>query len=118
MTPTAYVVGMIAMMIVAAALTADPATTTAKRSDVTTALFAQVLGGGFMDPKKNQKLQEILAGHPQLDIYETAALGGPADFDVMLREYPDAVKRPNSFGWTALHMAAFAGNVANAQLLI
>src|SRR5438093_2426923 len=105
-------------MIVAAALSADPATTTAKRSEVTTALFALVNGEGFKDPKKNEALQEILARHPQLDIYETAAVGTAADFEAMLRDYPDAVKRPNSFGWTALHMSAFAGNVANTQLLI
>ena len=105
-------------MIVVAALAADPATTTAKRSDVTVALFALVNGEGFMDPKKNEKLQAILAQHPQLDIYETAALGTAAEFEAMLRAYPDAVKRPNAFGWTALHMAAFGGNVPNAQLLI
>jgi ankyrin repeat protein len=105
-------------MILAAALTADPATTTAKRSEVTTTLFVLVNGEGFKDPKKNEALQEILARHPHLDIYETAALGTAAEFEAMLRDFPEAVKRPNSFGWTALHMAAFAGNVANTQLLI
>ena len=105
-------------IIVAAALSADPATTTAKRSEVTTALFALVNGEAFKDPKKNDALQAILAKHPHLDIYETAALGTATEFEAMLRDYPDAVKRPNSFGWTALHMAAFAGNVANTQLLI
>ena len=105
-------------IIVAAALSADPATTTAKRSEVTTALFALVKGEGFKDPKKNDALQKILANHPQLDIYETAALGTAAELEAMLRDYPDAVKRPNSFGWTALHMAAFGGNVANTRMLI
>src|SRR6266581_5975301 len=104
--------------IVAALLTADPATTTAKRSEVTTALFALVNGEGFKDPKNNEALQSILARHPQLDIYETAALGTVAEFEAMLRDYPGAVTRPNSFGWTALHMSAFAGNVAITQLLI
>ncbi len=106
------------VFILAAALTADPATTTAKRSEVTTALFTLVNGESFMDPKKNEELQAILARHPQLDMYETAALGTAAELEAMLRDYPDAVKRPNSYGWTALHMSAFAGNAANTQLLI
>src|ERR1700730_9434574 len=105
-------------MILAAALTADPATTTAKRSEVTTALFALVNGEGFKEPKKNEALQEILARNPHLDIYETAALGTATEFEAMLRDFPEAVRRPNSFGWTAMHMSAFAGNVANTQLLI
>ena len=112
-----YLLGMFAIILVTA-LAADPATTTAKRSDVTTALFALVKGEGFKDPKKNDALQAILAKHPALDIYETAALGTATEFEAMLRDFPDAVQRPNSFGWTALHLAAFAGNVANTQLLI
>jgi len=88
------------------------------RSEVTRALFTLVNGEAFMDPKKNDALQAILARHPQLDIYEMAALGTAEQLEAMLRDDPEAVTRPNNFGWTALHMSAFGGNVANSELLI
>ncbi|HYS55424.1 MAG TPA: ankyrin repeat domain-containing protein [Thermoanaerobaculia bacterium] len=102
-------------IILTALLTADakPA-----RSEVTKALFTLVNGEAFIDPKKNEALQAILARHPQLDLYETAALGTSEQLEAMLRDDPDGVRRPNNFGWTALHMSAFAGNVANSELLI
>ena len=102
-------------IILAAALTADVKPV---RSEVTIALFKLVNGEGFMDPKKNDALQAILARSPKLDVYETAALGTPEQLEAMLRDDPEAVKRPNNFGWTALHMSAFGGNVANSELLI
>src|SRR5438132_7815150 len=68
---SAYLAGMLAI-ILAAALNADVKPV---RSEVTTALFKLVNGESFMDPKKNDALQAILARNPKLDVYETAALG-------------------------------------------
>ena len=104
-------------------LAADPSLANAKRpngrSAVTIALFAIAKGEeSFHDPASNEVLQAILAQEPQLDIYETAALGKEQVLAAMLREDPDAIHRKTPYGWTALHLAAFAGNVATTDLLI
>lgn len=104
-------------------LAADPALVAAKRpngaSAVIAAMFAIPKGGeAFLDPAKNDILHAILERAPKLDIYEIAALGTKADLEKMLRDDPAALKRPNVFGWTLLHLAAFAGNAATAELLI
>ena len=87
-------------------------------SAVSSALFVLVDGEGFLEPEKNKVLRAILARSPELDVYETAALGTTAQLEAMLRNDAAAVSRPNRFGWTTLHMAAFAGNEANTELLI
>lgn len=86
------------------------------RSAVLVALFATKPGEDFKDPKANIILQRILARKPKLDLHETAALGKTADLEKLLR--PDLARKPNDFGWTPLHMAAFAGNVEAVQLLL
>ena len=86
------------------------------RSAVIVALFATKKGEGFKDPKANIVLQRILARRPKLDLHETAAVGTANDLGKMLR--PELVRKPNDFGWSPLHMAAFAGNVETAKLLL
>jgi uncharacterized protein len=83
---------------------------------VTIALFINK-GEGFFDPAKNEVLRAILARKPQLDLFETAALGTAAELDAMLADAA-AVNRRTTFGWTPLHMAAFGGNVGTTELLI
>ena len=104
-------------------LDADPALANAKRSNgssaVIVALFAIRKGEEvFPEPKNNATLQAILARKPQLDVYETAALGTAEQLEAMLRDDSQALKRPNRFGWTLLHLAAYAGNAATSELLI
>src|SRR5438105_865385 len=96
-------------------LAAQPSLATAKNekgnSAVMLALFALRKGDeSFPDPATNATLQAILERKPPLDIYETAAVGTPQQLEAMLRESPDALKRPTGFGWTLLHLAAFGGN--------
>src|SRR3954466_12747290 len=101
-------------------LAGDPAlvnTHSAKgTSAVTAALFINK-GEGFLDPAKNEILHAILARKPQLDVFETAALGTPAQLEAML---PDATSltRRNAFGWTLLHMSAYGGNAATTEWLV
>jgi ankyrin repeat protein len=83
---------------------------------VTIALFINQ-GEGFLDPAKNEVLQAILAHKPQLDLFETAALGSSAQLEALLIDAA-AVNRRTGFGWTPLHMAAFGGNAATTELLI
>ena len=105
---------------VKAMLAGDPALANARRpnglSAVTVALFINK-GEGFLDPAKNEILQAILARKPQLDLFDTAALGTPAQLEAMLSD-STAVMRRSPFGWTPLHLAAFGGNAATAELLI
>lgn len=72
----------------------------------------------FLDPKSNELLQTVLARKPKFGLYETAAFGTPEQLDVLLKEDPKRVAERTPFGWTPLHIAAFAGNAANTQLLI
>src|SRR5215212_6024712 len=108
--------------LVRSMLAADPSLANAKRpngtSAVTAALFAIVRGEGFIDPPKNEILQLILARKPKLDIYDTAGVGTAEQLAAMLRAYPGALTRRNRFGWTLLHVAAFAGNAGTTQLLL
>lgn len=101
-------------------LAADPsladAHTAKGASAVTRALFINV-GEGFLDPKSNEILQAILALKPKLDLYDTAAVGAPGQLEKMLKADSAAATRSN-FGWTLLHLAAFAGNVPNTELLL
>jgi uncharacterized protein len=88
-------------------------------SAVMLALFALKKGEeSFPDPATNATLQAILERKPQLDIYETAAVGTPKQLEAMLRADPEALKRLSKFGWTLLHLAAYGGNTANTELLI
>lgn len=104
-------------------LEADPTLANVKSekgtSAVTAALFAIRKGEeAFPEPQSNAVLQVILARQPHLDIYETAAVGTSQQLESMLKQDPDALKRPNRFGWSLLHMAAFGGNAATTERLI
>ena len=101
------------LIVFLAMLTAE----VAHSGDLEKVMFA-VTDGGFKRVSKNEELQRILATKPQLDMYETAALGTAAELRRKLDADRAAVKSFNHFGWTALHFAAFAGNVENTQLLI
>jgi uncharacterized protein len=103
-------------------LAGDPSLSRAKRANgtsaVTAALFAIPNGKTFSDAATNEVLKEILAHRPPLDPFETAALGTPEEVKTILRNDPDAIRKRSRSGWTMLHMAAFAGNVATADVLI
>ena len=105
---------IIMMLILATDATPAPKP---KPSAVISALFVNE-GEGFVPAKSNAALQKMLEEKPKLDFFETAALGTVADLRRQLDADPSRVKSRNSFGWTALHMAAFAGNAANVKLLI
>lgn len=100
-------------------LARDPALANAKNAKGTSAVISALFinqGEGFLDPASNEILQAILAAKPHLDIFETAAVGTPAQLDAMLAG--GDVNRRNHFGWTLLHLSAFGGNVATTELLL
>jgi uncharacterized protein len=100
-------------------LATEPGTVTPKpqRSAVASALFVNN-GEGFVPVKSKEPLQALLAQKPELDFFETAAVGNANDLRRQLDADASKIKSRNSFGWTALHMASFAGNVANVKLLL
>lgn len=87
-------------------------------SAVTAALFAVDEHRSFIPPQRNEALQRLLAEKPKLDLFETAAVGDPAELQRLVREDRTAVSRRNNFGWTPLHYAAFAGNTAAIKVLL
>lgn len=100
-------------------LTDDPSLANArspKASAVLASLLVVVNNENFIDPKSNETLQAVLAAKPKLDIYDVAAVGTRDQLEKMLKSNPVSSRTP--FGWTLLHLAAFAGNVPNTRLLI
>ena len=91
---------------------------TARPADLVTKTMFKNDGEGFTPVRKNADLQALLKTNPQLDFYEAAALGSTAELKRQLEANPALVSSRTAFGWTPLHMAAFAGNVENAKLLI
>src|SRR5438093_13453529 len=88
---------------VRAMLAADPSLANAKNakgtSAVINALFAIRKGEeAFPEPSTNATLQAVLAARPQLDIYETAALGMAPQLEAMLSRDAETLKRPNAYG--------------------
>lgn len=84
---------------------------------VTDALFRNQ-GEGFVRRQSNPELDALLAKKPELDAFETAAVGDRKQLDRLLRKDPGLLTARNSFGWTLLHFAAFAGNAENVALLL
>ena len=82
------------------------------------ALFVLVKGEGFLPPEKNEVLKAVIAARPKLDLYEAAAVGTAEQVAAMLRTDPAAARATSPLGWSALHYAAFAGNVATARVLL
>lgn len=104
-------------------LQADPALVDARNargiSVTLVALFAIPKGEEtFLDPKSNDVLRAVLARKPKFGFFEIAAFGTAGQLDALLKADPKRVAERTPFGWTALHIAAFAGNAATTELLI
>ena len=100
-------------------LASDPSLANAhspKASAVLSALLIVTSSEDFLDPKANETLQAVLAAKPKLDIYDVAAVGTRDQLEKMLKTNP--VSSRTAFGWTLLHLSAFAGNAPNTELLV
>ena len=86
-------------------------------SPLTRALFS-VSGDAFIPPNSNDMVRELLTRAPQLDFFETCAIGTAAQVESLLKANPKLENTWHAFGWTPLHFAAFGGNVPVAELLI
>jgi len=85
-------------------------------SEVARALFTSK--GGFIAPAQNEKLQALLKQHPKLDFWELCGTGNAEGVRAALERDPTLVNSWHPIGWSALHFAAFSGDVATATLLL
>lgn len=91
-------------------------------SPVMRALFANT-GRGFTNPRENDALAAALKSQPQLDFFEACAVGNVEQIAALLRADPKLAdaKRAEGWhwvGWSALHFAAFGGNLPAIRLLL
>lgn len=97
--------------------TAPPRPAAPQMSPVMRALFANN-GEGFTNPRQNQALSTLLKSQPQVDFFETCAVGNADQLAALLRADPTLAQGWHSLGWTALHFAAFGGNLPAIKLLL
>lgn len=82
------------------------------------ALFHIVGGEAFLPASKNEVLKVVLAAKPKLDIFDAAGVGTADDVRRLLREDPERARARSIYGWTPLHVAAFAGNLEATKVLL
>jgi ankyrin repeat protein len=82
------------------------------------AALGRIVGNGFIRPQDNRLAAAILALHPSLDAFESAAAGDGARVEAEIDKDPTFVERVHPLGWTALHFAAFGGRPRVAELLL
>lgn len=102
-------------------LETDPSLASAKDEKGSSAVSVALSlssGEGFTPARKNAVLQAILARHPSLSAWETAALGSADEVRAVLAANPKFVAERAKVGWTPLHYAAFADNAAAAAVLL
>jgi ankyrin repeat protein len=87
----------------------------AKGTSAVGAAFSVQRKEGFLPRNENPILDAILAQHPPLSPLETCMAG---DVRPLIAADPAFVRTVFKNGWTPLHAASFAGNVAAAQLLL
>lgn len=102
-------------------LTVDPTLASARdakgRSAVMTALFLPV-GESIPSPEHNAPLQALLEHEPTLTFFESCAVGDLIGVQDALARDASIAKSWHPTGLSALHFAAFSGNVTTTQLLL
>ncbi len=104
-------------------LAAEPALASARRPDGISALLAALFAikdATFLLPSSNPLLRSVLMYKPKLDGFEAAAVGDLAIVTAELQRDPGFARafHPPPVGWTALHFAAFGGQVDVLELLL
>jgi ankyrin repeat protein len=85
---------------------------------------AKGVGAGGESPvlaaiyRGHTELAAFIAGHRDLTLPEAAALGDADEIRRILAQDPDTIGERSSDGWTALHLAAFMGQVDAARVLL
>ncbi|HEX7237703.1 MAG TPA: ankyrin repeat domain-containing protein, partial [Gammaproteobacteria bacterium] len=87
------------------------------RSAVLNALLI-VVGESFLPPAQNPTLQALLKHGPTLTFFESCATGDLDAVREALRQDPSLANSWHPLGLSALHLAAFSGDVAVTKLLL
>jgi len=87
------------------------------RSAVIAAL-SLITDDSFLTRDKNPVLQAILAKSPALTFHEACGVGRAPEVKRCLEKDPKLATSWNDLGWSALHMAAFSGDVETGRLLL
>ncbi len=66
--------------------------------------------------RSNPIVDLVLSKQTSMDLFDVAAFGTAAAMEDRLAKEPVTARNP--FGWTPLHVAAFAGNVATTEALL
>jgi uncharacterized protein len=66
----------------------------------------------------DERLRELLAAGPALDVFEAAAVGDTERLRELLDETPGLALASAADGFTPLHLAAYFGHVAGVRLLL
>jgi uncharacterized protein len=66
----------------------------------------------------DERLRELLAAGPALDVFEATAVGDTGRLRVLLDETPGLALAWAADGFTPLHLAAYFGHVAGVRLLL
>lgn len=93
-------------------INANPALVSARDPQGVSALMHAVYRG------RKEVVNILLTSHPDLDVFEAAALGQTQRLDELLTQSPSLVNDYSADGFTALHFAAYFSQPAAANLLI
>jgi ankyrin repeat protein len=86
-------------------------------SPIMKALFHQA-GEGFTPPAKNAALKALLAKRPALTFLEACGVGDTAEIAGQLKRDPRLATTWTTWGWSALHLAAFSGDPEAVRLVL
>jgi ankyrin repeat protein len=67
---------------------------------------------------RDDLVEAILEAHPQLDVYDAAAVGDVGRLKELVDEDPQLVRASAADGFTPLHLAAFFGGAESVRILL
>jgi ankyrin repeat protein len=86
-------------------------------SAVMKALFYRS-GGELTPPANNEALKAVLAKRPALTFLEACGVGDAAEIARQLKRDPKLATTWTTWGWSALHLAAFSGDPEAVRLVL
>jgi hypothetical protein len=89
----------------------------AEDSAVMKALFYRN-GGELTPPANNEALKAVLARRPALTFLEACGVGDTAEIAKQLKRDPKLATTWTTWGWSALHLAAFSGDPEAVRLVL
>jgi ankyrin repeat protein len=107
-----------AVILVQASSAALPAAKEGKEMSPVLRALMSTQGEGFAPPAHNEALQALLREHPKLDFFEMCGVGDARQVREALQVNPELAQGWHAIGWSALHFAAFSGDVETVTLLL